>query len=581
MTGFTGSSGTAVVCRTEALLWTDGRYFLQAEHELSSDWKLMRQGIDLSLEDWFGNHIPDSSKIGVDSRFVSSSLATTWNTALAKKASQLVDVQPNPIDEIWNSIAQGEEGSRPPLLQNTVFALPVEFSGESVTSKISRVRAAMNANKPAATVLILTALDEVCWLFNLRGSDVPYNPVFPAYALLTPTECTLFANYSRFTPEAVKILEESQVQLRAYEEAIDFVTTASKNQVVWADAQFSSWKINQSISGATSQVSVTTPVTRFKAVKNSFEIEGMKRCHARDAVAVIEMIRWLETAQILENGDLAHPDGGVMDEIRVASYLESQRQTLEHFRGLSFATICGSGSNGAIIHYHAKPDTSRAVNVNQMLLIDSGGQYLDGTTDITRTIHLGQPSPYERDCFTRVLKGVISLSRVTFPEGISGYQLDLLARFGLWENFLDYRHGTGHGVGSFLNVHEGPHGISSRYSTQSNEPFGVGLVTSIEPGYYEDGKFGIRIENLAVCQLAKAEGFDRKKYLSFDTLTVVPIQAKLINPELLSPVEIAWIDKYHHKCRTTVLPLLSNESLSEWLIQNTRPLHEQLAQTKV
>jgi len=321
-------------------------------------------------------------------------------------------------------------------------------------------------------------------------------------------------------------------------------------------------------------------VTRFKAEKNVLEKEGMRRCHIRDGVAVCELMRWLESATVNENEELIAPsefDGAVLDEVSVSTYLQRQREQQDKFVGLSFPTICGSGSNGAIIHYQPEEGTCRRIRRNEMLLIDSGGHYFDGTTDITRTIHLGTPTPHERACFTRVLKGVIALSRVVFPLGTPGLKLDMLARMPLWEVGLDYRHGTGHGVGSFLNVHEGPHSISVRNSPRAMEPIVSGMITSIEPGYYEEGKFGIRIENLALCREAIKHGFDDVQFLTFETLTMVPIQANVMDHNLLTLEEIEWVDLYHVRVRSSLLPLLTSKhsNLRQWIIRNTEPLRVQ------
>ena len=406
-------------------------------------------------------------------------------------------------------------------------------------------------------------------MFNLRGSDIEFNPVFFAYALLTHDNVTLFINATRLESEAFQSLLKDGVKLETYESVFESLLTIAGNKRVWVDES----KCNGAILNCTNHTRTFThasPVTFRKAIKNEAEMAHMRETHLKDAVALMSYLAWLE-----ENVAAAEAKNEPIDEVVGADRLEAFRKEQEGFRGLSFETISASGPNGAIIHYAPKAGECLPITTKDLYLCDSGGQYLSGTTDVTRTVKFGPPTDYERECFTRVLKGHIALASAVFPPGTSGPFLDCLARGSLWRAGLDYRHGTGHGVGAFLNVHEGPHGISSTRRKNSVMETGLepGMVVTNEPGYYEEGKFGIRIENVMVVRKAEtAYHFGGTQFYTFDTISLVPLQKALIDTSLLTAAEREWINDFHRQCREAVGPRVQGDAkLAAWLEAATSP----------
>ncbi|KAK7009131.1 xaa-Pro aminopeptidase 1-like isoform X1 [Biomphalaria glabrata] len=556
ISGFTGSSGTAIVTLNHAALWTDGRYYLQAEQQLSADWTLMKQGLPDTLTEskWLNKVLPVGGRIGCDPKLLSVDKWKPLRKELKSFGHELISVEDNLVDFIWES--------RPDPPNSELIVLSDEETGSSWQNKIKLVREKMSEEN--ASALVVSALDELAWLFNMRGADVRFNPVFFAFAVVATDSVHLFINPQKLSPQIRSHLKG--VQLHHYEDIYKFLANLVDEQSsskIWINGN-SSFAIYSQLPKFQVLLS-PSPIALLKSVKSKAEMAGMERAQIKDGVAMCEFFVWLEK-------EFAK---GTVTEISAADKAEQFRSEQEDFVSLSFDTISSVGPHAAIIHYKPVPDTDCTVTNDQIYLIDSGAQYRDGTTDTTRTIHLGSPSKHEQECFTRVLKGHINLCTAIFPNGIKGHMLDTLARQYLWEVGLDYRHGTGHGVGAFLNVHEGPCGISFRISlTEAN--LEENMVLSDEPGYYEDGKFGIRIENCV--KVVKAEtkhNFGGKGYLSFEPITLVPIQTKMIDASLLTEKEIEWLNDYHTKVRNLVGEELKNQGKLEvykWLCQATQPL---------
>ncbi|XP_072280200.1 xaa-Pro aminopeptidase 1 isoform X2 [Pyxicephalus adspersus] len=565
--GFSGSAGTAIVREQSAAMWTDGRYFLQAAQQMDNNWTLMKMGLKdtPTQEDWLISVLPEGSRVGVDPFIIQTDQWKSMSMALKNAGHLLVAVQENLIDAIWTD--------RPARPCQPLITLGLNYTGLSWQDKIVALRAKLVERK--ASWIVLTALDEVAWLFNLRGSDVAYNPVFFAYAMVGMDDIRLFIDGERMSDPAVRahlLLDSSpspefRIQVQPYRSILSALQGVcaglSPKDKVWISDK-ASYALSEAIPKTQRYLSQYTPICLAKAVKNSAEIEGMRRAHIKDAVALCELFCWLEKE--IHNGNLT--------EISVADKAEEFRSQQHDFVELSFPTISSTGPNGAIIHYQPSPETNRKLCVNEVFLLDSGAQYKDGTTDVTRTMHFGTPSEYQKECFTYVLKGHIAVSAAVFPNGTKGHLLDSFARAALWESGLDYLHGTGHGVGSFLNVHEGPCGIS--YKTFADEPLEAGMILSDEPGYYEDGSFGIRLENLVLVVPAKTKyNFRDRGSLTFEPITLVPIQSKMINVDLLTQKEVDWVNDYHKTCREVVgaeLQRQGRQDAFQWLIKETQPI---------
>lgn len=595
ITGFDGSYGTAVVTADAALLWTDGRYFLQAEQQLGPDWTLMKAGTSgcPEIQDWLASNLPEGARVGIDPFLHTVDVAEKLQRRMAAAGKELVPLANNLVDEIWTD--------RPAPPKEPLRVHPLEWAGKPAGEKLGEVRKQME--EAGAGALLVTMLDEVAWLLNLRGADVAYNPVFLSYALVTADGAALYVDPAKVGPPAAAALAEAGVEVKAYEQLLaDVKTLASSGVKLWMDPARVSYALKRAAlaaagvggtenaaggNGAAARkrpraeggggdagaapklptakdvmLEKTSPVVIAKAVKNEAEMAGLREAHLRDGVALVQFLCWVEKAVAA---------GRVLTEVEVDEELTARRRAQPGFVELSFPTIAGSGPNGAIIHYRAEPETCATVDGSSLLLLDSGGQYDCGTTDITRTMHFGQPTEHQKACYTRVLQGHIGLDTAVFPEGTPGCAIDVLARVPLWSMGLNYRHGTGHGVGAALNVHEGPHSISSRfYNTQ---PLLQGMVCSNEPGYYEDGAFGIRIENLVVIEEAETLHQFGGKYFRFSPLTVCPIQKKLVARELLTPAQAAWLDGYHRRVWEALSPRLEGQAEElEWLRQATAPL---------
>uniref|UniRef100_A0A673JEM3 Xaa-Pro aminopeptidase 1 n=1 Tax=Sinocyclocheilus rhinocerous TaxID=307959 RepID=A0A673JEM3_9TELE len=541
--GFNGSAGTAIVTEQHAALWTDGRYFLQASQQMDNNWTLMKMGLKEtpSQEDWLVSILPENSKVGVDPWIIAADQWKNMSKALSSAGHSLVAVQDNLIDTIW------EDRPAPPSTK--LITLGLKYTGLTWQDKVTALRGKMAERK--ISWFVVTALDEIAWLFNLRGSDIEYNPVFFAYAIIGISNIKLFVDSKRLLDPAVQEhLEldspskpELTIQCFPYESVyteLQAVCAAlAPKEKMWI-CDKASCALTQVIPKSHRSAIPYTPLCLAKAVKNPTEIQAMKMAHIKDAVALCELFAWLEK----------EIPKGTVTEISVADKAEELRSQQRDFVGLSFPTISSVGPNGAIIHYR------------------------DGTTDVTRTVHFGTPTDYEKECFTYVLKGHIAVSAAVFPNGTKGHLLDSFARAALWDSGLDYLHGTGHGVGCFLNVHEGPCGIS--YKTFADEPLEAGMIVSDEPGYYEDGSFGIRIENVVLVIPAKTKyNYRNRGSLTFEPLTLVPIQLKMINTDLLTQKEHDWVNDYHKKCRETIGAELKRQGRKEsldWLIRETQPI---------
>ncbi|KAL6301466.1 Creatinase/aminopeptidase [Sparassis latifolia] len=559
ISGFDGSAGCAIVTSRDAFLFTDGRYFLQAEQQLDKNWTLMKQGLpDVpTWQEFLSKRLDRNTRIGIDPTLITATDAENVQKALASTDSRLISLPRNLVDLVWKD--------RPPRPAKKIFPLDVKYSGESHMEKIKKVRGELKNKKLQA--IVINMLDEVAWLFNLRGSDIDFNPVFFAYAIVTHEKALLFVNAAQ-VDEAVLSHLGPEVETHPYDTFFSHLKELGAElglnntaQVLVSDK--TSLAIVDAIGSDHILVS-RSPVTDLKSIKNNTEIEGFRQSHIRDGAALVRYFAWLEEQL---NG------GAELTESQVADQLENYRSELDLFRGLSFPTISSTGPNGAIIHYTPDPKDCAIVRKDQVYLCDSGGQYFDGTTDVTRTLHFGIPTAEEKRAFTRVLQGHIAIDTAIFPNGTTGYIIDSFARRPLWEDGLDFRHGTGHGVGHYLNVHEGPHGIGVRIAYNST-PLRNGMTVSNEPGYYADGRFGIRIEDVMIVREAQTpNNFGEKGYLCFEHVTMCPIQKNLIDGALLSPRERTWLDAYHAEVLRKVSPLLQNDGRAlAWLQRECAPL---------
>jgi Xaa-Pro aminopeptidase len=549
--GFSGSAGDLLVTAREAGLWTDGRYFLQAEGQLQgSGIRLFRMGDPgvPTLYAFLAKTLKEGDLLGVDPATVSVVESRRLEAAVKVVHAQVRFLEENLVDAVW--------GDRPPRPACRIVIHPRRFAGETVAAKLKVVRAAMAERK--ATTLIVPVLDQVAWLYNVRGGDVQYNPVAIGYALVTMKEAFLFAGADAVSPELERALAPS-VQVRLYEDfGVALRALALEKARAWIDEGAASRWIGDLL-GDSELVTEASPVLLPRARKNGVEIAGMKAAHLRDGVAMVRFLHWLEQ----------EVPQGTVTELYAASKVDSFRAEGQNFRGPSFDTISGYQADGAIIHYRVTSESDRALKPEGLYLIDSGGQYLDGTTDITRTVLLGKKATKEqRERFTRVLRGHIGLARVAFPAGTRGPRLDTLARIPMWEAGLDYNHGTGHGVGAYLGVHEGPQSLGTREANAALEP---GNILSNEPGYYEAGSYGIRIENLILVTEDPQRTRPGNQWLRFETITLCPIDTRLVEPKLLSADEKKWLNDYHAAVRKALSPHLEAPE-RRWLAQATAPV---------
>ena len=550
--GFTGSAGELVVGLQGGGLWTDGRYHLQARRQLrGSGLKLFPVGDKgvPTIEEHLAKTLPGGAAVGVDPAVVSLKRTRRIAEKFAPAGLTLKPIDANLVDAVRGPVPGRRARGR-------VVPLPARFAGETSASKLRRVRRAMRER--GADALLVTTLDAIAWLFNVRGSDVAYNPVVIAYAVVTRDEAVLHVDRGKLDA-AVEAHLRRTARIEPYAAFRRTLRALGRRKAaVWIDRETTSLLCARLLDGA-NPVFGPSPIPRMKARKNEVELAGIRAAHRRDGAAMVRFLRWLEGAV---------PAGGVT-EMSAAAKLDGLRSEGEHFRGLSFPTIAGYADHGAIIHYSVDEASDVPLRPEGLFLCDSGAHYLDGTTDVTRTLLLGgRPTDAQRDAYTRVFKGHVAIATARFPAGTTGARLDTLARAALWQSGRDYAHGTGHGVGAFLNVHEGPQSISHRSTSVPLEP---GNVQSNEPGYYEPGEFGIRIENLV--EVVRDEAIAPREFLRFDTLTLCPIEKRLVDPGLLSAAERAWLDAYHARVLDTLGPDLDRGERA-WLEGACAPLDD-------
>lgn len=549
LTGFTGSAGLAIVLADRAAVLTDGRYTLQVRDQVDLSVYTPVSSMETSAEDWIARNLPAGAALGYDPWLHTVDGHKRLAAAVSRAGGRLVAVERNPVDLIWT------ERPQPPVA--VVRVHPPELAGESAATKIERVRAALA--DAGCDALLVSDPHNLAWLFNIRGGDVAHTPLPLGYALVPRDgQPTLFLDSRKVPPHLIASFHNTAYLTKPAAMLPELRTQARAGMKLRLDAATAPCAIAQAIEAAGGQHDVgPDPITRMKAVKNAAEIAGSRAAHLRDGVAMVRFLSWLDSA-------LA--SGQAVTEIDTVEALEAFRRDTGLLKDVSFPTISGSGPNGAIVHYRVTQATNRALQPGELFLIDSGGQYEDGTTDITRTVAIGTPTPEMRDRFTRVLKGHIAIALAEFPKGSSGAQIDTLARLPLWAIGADFDHGTGHGVGSYLSVHEGPQRIS-KLGTAALEP---GMILSNEPGYYRSGAYGIRIENLVLVEKRERAGLEREM-LGFDTLTLCPIDRRLIDPTLMSERERHWLDAYHARVREALSPHLTGAA-SEWLDTATQPL---------
>ena len=552
LTGFTGSAGLAIVLADEAALFVDGRYTLQAPEQVDTGTITVVPLTDATPEAWLGTHLKPGQTLAYDPWLHTPDGVARLERAALKAGASLRAVPDNLVDAVW--------AGRPRPPAGRVAAHPDDLAGETVPEKLDRIRAVLAEG--AIDGLVISDPHNLAWAFNLRGADIPHTPLALGYALV-PREgrAALYLTSQAIDADlrtALEPLADLRPRNAFAEDLAGFCRNAAR---VRLDAATGAAALKDRVEAAGGVADLgADPITAMKAVKNAAEIAGTRAAHHRDGLAVSRVLAWL---------DRAAAEG--VSEIAAVEALEDFRRESGGLRDVSFPTISGSGPNGAIVHYRVTRATDRTAQPGELFLIDSGAQYADGTTDITRTVAVGTPTEEMRDRFTRVLKGHIAIARAVFPEGTTGAQIDALARMSLWEAGLDYDHGTGHGVGAFLSVHEGP----QRIAKTGTVPLKPGMILSNEPGYYRSHAYGIRIENLILVETRAIPGGDRPM-LGFETLTLAPIDRRLIDPVLLGPAETAWLDAYHARVRAALSPDLDRPT-RDWLEAATRPLGEAAA----
>lgn len=540
ISGFNGSAGTAVVGLEKAGVWTDSRYFLQGEEQLKgTSIELMKQGLPETLEivPWLSTELKAGDKVAVNAQMFSINGYAAMKTELKMSGIELVSI--DLLAEVWTE--------RPSLPLNTFFVFNTKYTGKSASEKLTALRVEMKKSK--ADVFIVSALDDIAWLFNIRGNDVDYNPVVIAYALVEADKATLFIANEKLTPETKQYLQNEGVSTSEYLDIYKQINAISPTQAVLVDGAKLNQSLFEAIPAGCAIRNTMSPVFKLKSIKNKTEIAGYRKAMINDGVALTRFFKWME-----EN-----VQSKKLTETSIDKKLYECRSAQENFIGESFGTIAGFGAHGAIVHYSASNESASTLTPDNILLLDSGGQYLDGTTDITRTVSLGNTTAKQKSDFTLVLKGHIALATAIFPTGTRGSQLDILARKALWDLGLNYGHGTGHGVGHFLNVHEGPQSIRM---DENPTVLVEGMFMSNEPGMYRTNEYGIRIENLILVVPAMKTEFGQ--YLKFETLTLFPIDQQLIDLNLMTEQELNWLNEYHENVFKLLSPSL-NEDERNWL----------------
>ena len=539
ISGFNGSAGTAVVTLTSAALWTDSRYFIAAEEQLrGTEFQLMKLKMPgtPTIADWIGKECGAGTEVAVDGMVNSASFVKELIADLRQQGGITLRTNLDPLAQIWKD--------RPAIPENPVEIYPMKYAGDSCREKIACIRKGLREKH--ADGMLMSALDDIAWTLNLRGTDVHCNPVFVSYLLISSRDVTLYINKVKLTPEVEAYLKAEGVGVAAYEDVAKGLKDYFEYNIL-LDPDEVNYTLYKQVSREI--VEAESPVKRMKTIKNPTEIAGFRSAMLKDGIAMVKFLRWLKPAV----------EAGGQTEITVSDKLESLRAEQPLYRDISFDTIAGYQAHGAIVHYEATPDTDVPLKPEGFLLLDSGTQYLDGTTDITRTIALGPLTEEQKRVYTLVLKGHIQIELCKFPSGASGTQLDILARQALWREGLNFMHGTGHGVGTYLNAHEGPHQIRMEYKPA---PFVAGMTVTDEPGIYLEGKFGVRIENTLLVTPYKETQFGQ--FLQFESLTLCPIDTTPIIRELLLDEEIAWLNQYHQRVFDTLSPHLNAEETA-WL----------------
>jgi Xaa-Pro aminopeptidase len=555
LTGFTGSAGLAIVLENKAAIFVDGRYTLQAGEQVDGLLYEINHLVDNPADKWLSETLNSGDILGYDPWLHTSDGVIRLQKAVEKAGAKYTPLGSNPIDAVWANQPP------PPLTPATLQDL--ELTGRSSADKRQEISALLKNN--GLTACVLTAPDSIAWLANIRGGDVPYTPFSLGFAIIyADTHLDIYSDPRKFSTNLIAEIEEG-ISVNSREEFLPTLQgLGGEKAKIGIDPSTAADILSQTLKSSGAQLQrFVDPCQLPKARKNAAELDGMRQAHLRDAVALTRFLAWLD-----ENAE-----SGNLTEMSVADQLEKYRREGDKIQGLSFPTISGAGPNGAIVHYRVTTESDRKLDQNSLYLVDSGAQYFDGTTDVTRTIAIGTPSAEMKDRFTRVLKGHIALASAVFPAGTSGSQLDVLARAPLWQIGLDYDHGTGHGVGSYLGVHEGPHRISKMPNRIALEP---GMVVSNEPGYYKTGEYGIRIENLVAVIPAPRQNSklasDKRPLLCFETLTLAPIDLSLVVQDLLNEQEIEWLNNYHQKVETALQPLLDAKT-QKWLELNSNALN--------
>ncbi|WP_315387048.1 aminopeptidase P family protein [Hoylesella shahii] len=549
ISGFNGSAGTAVVTLEDAAVWTDSRYFIAAEEQLhGTEFKLMKDGMPgtPSIAEWLADKLKytNNTEVALDGMVNTLNEVNALKEELRKLGGLTLRTNLDPLKTIWTN--------RPEIPTNKVELQPLELAGEETRHKIERIRMALRAVHADGT--LVSTLDDVAWTLNLRGSDVECNPVFVAYLLIEQQRTTLYINKEKLTNEVYNYLLSQQIDVEDYADVTKGLANYAEYNIL-LDPNTTNYTLAKMVK-CQEIVTKPSPVPALKAVKNEAEIRGFRNAMLKDGIAMVKFLKWLKPAV----------EAGNETEMSLDDKLTSLRAEQPLFKGKSFETIVGYEAHGAIVHYEATPETNIPVKPHGLVLIDSGGQYQDGTTDITRTIALGDTTPEQRTAYTLVLKGFINFAMLKFPDGATGTQLDATARLPLWREGMNYLHGTGHGVGAYLNVHEGPHQVRMQWRPA---PFHAGMTVTDEPGLYVEGLFGIRIENTLLTTPYRSTPFG--EFLQFSSLTLCPIDTAPIERSMLTIDELSWLNNYHRTVYNTLAPHLDSEH-TEWLKDATKPL---------
>lgn len=551
ITGFTGSAGVAVIGQEEAWLWTDGRYFIQAAAQIEgSGFGLMKMGQEgvPTVMQYLGEKLQEGQCIGFDARVVNTNDAKEFAKIAAKKHGSL-KTDNDLLDEVWTD--------RPALVHQPADVLKDEFNGEATASKLARVREQME--KEEAQYHIISTLDDIAWILNVRGNDIPHVPVVLSFLVIGKEDAMWFVEENALSDAVKEMAAECGITIRPYEDVYAYAATIPENSTVLLDKRKVNYRITNALSETVHIVSKANPSQLMKAIKNEIELENTRKAHLLDGIAVTKFMYWLKK----NVGKIP------MDEVSVSDYLQSLREQMEGYRDISFDTIAGYNANAAMMHYKAEPDTAAKLEPQGMLLVDSGGHYDTGTTDITRTFVLGPISDIQKKHFTMVVKSNLNLANVKFLYGCNGISLDVICREPIWKENLDYQCGTGHGVGYLLNVHEGPNSFRWQYRPGFDNPFEAGMITTDEPGIYLQDQYGIRTENELIC--VKGEKNQYGQFMGFENITYVPIDLDGIDKQYLNAEDVKQLNDYHKMVYEKISPYMTSEE-NEWLKEYTRAI---------